>query len=62
VRCNPSQPDGATHCCRKTSLAAPRFRGPIAEEGDHDQLIRLSGAIYRRLFERQALKLTKGMI
>jgi ATP-binding cassette subfamily B protein len=37
-------------------------RGRIAEEGDHDQLIRLSGGIYRRLFERQALELTKGMI
>jgi ATP-binding cassette subfamily B protein len=37
-------------------------KGRIAEEGDHDQLIRLSGGIYRRLFERQALELTKGMI
>lgn len=37
-------------------------RGRIAEEGSHDQLIRLQGGIYRRLFERQALELTKGMV
>jgi ATP-binding cassette subfamily B protein len=36
-------------------------RGRIVEEGDHDALIRLKGGIYRRLFERQALELTKGL-
>ena len=36
-------------------------RGRIAEEGSHDELIRLPGGIYRRLFERQALELTKGL-
>ncbi len=36
--------------------------GRIVEEGDHDQLIRLEGGIYRRLFERQALELTKGLL
>jgi len=35
-------------------------KGRIIEEGDHAQLIRLEGGIYRRLFERQALELTKG--
>ncbi|KQX35199.1 multidrug ABC transporter ATP-binding protein [Devosia sp. Root436] len=37
-------------------------KGRIVEEGDHDQLIRLKGGIYRRLFERQALELTKGLV
>lgn len=37
-------------------------RGRIAEEGDHDTLIRLKGGIYRGLFERQALELTKGLV
>ena len=37
-------------------------RGRIAEEGSHDELIRLEGGIYRRLFERQALELTKGLV
>ncbi|TGV23541.1 ABC transporter ATP-binding protein [Mesorhizobium sp. M4B.F.Ca.ET.143.01.1.1] len=37
-------------------------RGRIIEEGSHDQLIRLNGGIYRRLFERQALELTKGLV
>jgi ATP-binding cassette, subfamily B, bacterial len=36
-------------------------RGNIVEEGSHDELIRLQGGIYRRLFERQALELTKGL-
>ncbi|QKC90351.1 ABC transporter ATP-binding protein [Mesorhizobium sp. NZP2234] len=36
-------------------------RGNIVEEGSHDELIRLKGGIYRRLFERQALELTKGL-
>nr|WP_295891728.1 ABC transporter ATP-binding protein [uncultured Devosia sp.] len=36
-------------------------KGRIVEEGDHAELIRLSGGIYRRLFERQALELTKGL-
>ncbi|MCT7378460.1 ABC transporter ATP-binding protein [Chelativorans salis] len=35
-------------------------RGRIVEEGDHAQLVRREGGIYRRLFERQALELTKG--
>jgi ATP-binding cassette, subfamily B, bacterial len=37
-------------------------RGRIVEEGDHAALIRLDGGIYRRLFERQALELTKGLV
>ena len=37
-------------------------RGRIVEEGDHDALIRIEGGIYRRLFERQALELTKGLV
>ncbi|MCA1409146.1 ABC transporter ATP-binding protein [Ensifer sp. IC3342] len=37
-------------------------RGRIAEEGDHGTLIRLKGGIYRGLFERQALELTKGLV
>lgn len=37
-------------------------RGKIVEEGSHDDLIRLKGGIYRRLFERQALELTKGLV
>lgn len=36
-------------------------KGRIVEEGDHAELIRLNGGIYRRLFERQALELTKGL-
>ncbi|KKB08131.1 ABC transporter ATP-binding protein [Devosia chinhatensis] len=37
-------------------------KGRIVEEGDHDALIRLDKGIYRRLFERQALELTKGLV
>lgn len=37
-------------------------KGRIVEEGDHEALIRLKGGIYRRLFERQALELTKGLV
>ncbi|WP_280822314.1 ABC transporter ATP-binding protein [Pseudaminobacter soli (ex Li et al. 2025)] len=37
-------------------------RGRIVEEGDHAALIRLNNGIYRRLFERQALELTKGLV
>ncbi|WP_332685593.1 ABC transporter ATP-binding protein [Devosia sp.] len=36
-------------------------KGRIVEEGTHEALIRLNGGIYRRLFERQALELTKGL-
>ncbi len=36
--------------------------GRIAEEGNHEALIRLNGGIYRGLFERQALELTKGLV
>lgn len=36
-------------------------RGKIVEEGDHQALIRIPDGIYRRLFERQALELTKGL-
>jgi len=35
--------------------------GRIAEEGTHDVLVRSDGGIYRRLFERQALELAKGL-
>ena len=37
-------------------------RGKVVEEGDHASLIRREGGIYRRLFERQALELTKGFV
>ncbi|CAM3821160.1 ABC transporter ATP-binding protein [Agrobacterium radiobacter] len=37
-------------------------KGKIVEEGDHPALIRLHDGIYRRLFERQALELTKGLV
>jgi len=37
-------------------------RGRIVEEGSHETLITLRGGIYRRLFERQALELTKGLV
>ncbi len=36
-------------------------KGNIVEEGTHGQLIKLQGGIYRRLFEKQALELTKGL-
>jgi len=36
-------------------------RGRIIEEGSHDELIRLQGGLYRRLFERQALELARGL-
>lgn len=36
-------------------------KGRIAEEGDHDALVRREGGLYRRLFERQALELAKGL-
>ncbi|UHS64167.1 ABC transporter ATP-binding protein [Agrobacterium vaccinii] len=36
--------------------------GEIAEEGTHVSLIQKKGGIYRGLFERQALELTKGLV
>jgi ATP-binding cassette subfamily B protein len=36
-------------------------RGEIVEEGPHALLVRIENGIYRRLFERQALELTKGL-
>jgi ATP-binding cassette subfamily B protein len=36
-------------------------RGRIVEEGRHEVLVRKENGIYRRLFERQALELTKGL-
>ena len=36
-------------------------KGEIVEEGTHPELVRLPAGIYRRLFERQALELTKGL-
>jgi ATP-binding cassette subfamily B protein len=35
--------------------------GRVVEEGTHEALVKKSGGIYRRLFERQALELTKGL-
>lgn len=36
-------------------------KGKVVEEGSHDALIRIENGLYRRLFERQALELTKGL-
>ena len=36
-------------------------KGRIVEEGTHETLVRLNDGIYRRLFERQALELTRGL-
>lgn len=36
-------------------------KGRIVEEGTHEMLINSKGGIYRRLFERQTLELTKGL-
>ena len=35
--------------------------GKIVEEGTHAQLVKRAGGIYRRLFERQAGELVKGL-
>ncbi|MBN3727410.1 ABC transporter ATP-binding protein [Burkholderia sp. Ac-20379] len=37
-------------------------RGRVIEEGSHDALVRIEGGVYRRMFERQALELAKGLI
>ncbi|MFL9863839.1 ABC transporter ATP-binding protein [Paraburkholderia fungorum] len=36
-------------------------KGKVIEEGSHDALIRIENGLYRRLFERQALELIKGL-
>ncbi|CAM4033352.1 Multidrug ABC transporter ATP-binding protein [Bordetella tumbae] len=36
-------------------------KGRIVEEGNHHALMRREGGLYRRLLERQALELTKGL-
>jgi ATP-binding cassette subfamily B protein len=36
-------------------------KGRVVEEGTHDELVQRDGGIYRRLFERQALELTRGL-
>jgi ATP-binding cassette, subfamily B, bacterial len=36
-------------------------KGRVVEEGNHDALIRIETGLYRRLFERQALELAKGL-
>ncbi|MFM0603432.1 ABC transporter ATP-binding protein [Paraburkholderia sediminicola] len=36
-------------------------KGKVTEEGSHEALIRLENGLYRRLFERQALELIKGL-
>jgi ATP-binding cassette subfamily B protein len=35
--------------------------GRIVEEGTHEALVGKAEGIYRRLFERQALELTRGL-
>ena len=35
--------------------------GKVVEEGRHEQLVKLHGGIYRRLFERQVGELVKGL-
>ncbi|AKK24911.1 ABC transporter ATP-binding protein [Pandoraea oxalativorans] len=37
-------------------------RGRIVEQGKHHELIRRDGSVYRKLFERQALELAKGLV
>ncbi len=37
-------------------------KGRIVEEGTHEELVKRDGGIYRKLFERQALELTKGLM
>jgi ATP-binding cassette subfamily B protein len=36
-------------------------RGRIAEEGTHVQLVRRERGIYKGLFEKQALELSRGL-
>jgi ATP-binding cassette subfamily B protein len=36
-------------------------KGRVVEEGTHDELVQRDGGIYRRLFERQALELTREL-
>jgi ATP-binding cassette, subfamily B, bacterial len=36
-------------------------KGKVIEEGSHETLIGLENGLYRRLFERQALELIKGL-
>jgi ATP-binding cassette subfamily B protein len=36
-------------------------KGKVIEEGSHEALIQLEKGLYRRLFERQALELIKGL-
>ncbi|MEP9353852.1 ABC transporter ATP-binding protein [Xanthobacter sp. KR7-65] len=36
-------------------------KGRIVEEGDHDTLVRREGGLYRRLFERQAMEMARGL-
>ncbi len=37
-------------------------RGKVIEEGRHETLVQMKNGLYRRLFERQALELTKGLM
>ena len=36
--------------------------GQVVEEGRHETLVRREDGIYRRLFERQALELARGLM
>ena len=47
----------------RAARPAARLRpGPHRRGRPHEPLVRLDGGIYRRLFERQALELTKGLV
>ena len=45
-----------------TTLVTAFRQSQPSRTSNHEALIRLNGGIYRSLFERQALELTKGLV